>query len=60
MELSDILSQMADYTTDAVVITKAKINSRLDGSEIVYVNKSFTELTGYSAEEVIGRTPKLL
>jgi PAS domain S-box-containing protein len=60
MELSDILSQMADYTTDAVVITKAKINSRIDGPEIVYVNKSFTQLTGYSAEEVIGRTPKLL
>ncbi len=60
MELSDILSQMADYTTDAVVITKAKIDSRLDGPEIVYVNKSFTALTGYTAEETIGRTPKFL
>lgn len=60
MELKGILSQMADYTTDAIVITKAVAASRVEGPEIVYVNKSFTTLTGYTAQEAIGRTPKFL
>ncbi len=60
MQLDQILSQMADYTTDAIVITKADQKSRSSGPEIVYVNKSFTTLTGYTAEESIGKTPKFL
>jgi PAS domain S-box-containing protein len=60
MELNDILSQMADYTTDAVIITKAEdCKAVIDGPEIVYVNKSFTALTGYTAEEAVGRTLNL-
>lgn len=60
MELNDILSQMADYTTDAVIITKAEVQNRIDGPEIVYVNKSFTTLTGYTSEEAVGRTASFL
>ena len=60
MELKGILSQMADYTTDAVVITKAKVENRIEGPEIVYVNKSFTALTGYTSAEAVGRTAKFL
>ncbi len=60
MELDKILSQMSDYTTDAIVITKALTEDRNIGPEIVYVNKSFTTLTGYEAEDVIGKTPKIL
>lgn len=50
---------MADYTTDAIVIAKAEVVDRNSGPEIVYVN-SFTELTGYRAEEAIGMTPSVL
>lgn len=60
MELKSILSQMADYTTDAIVITKAEVADRNRGPEIVYVNKSFTELTGFSQAEAIGMTPSIL
>lgn len=60
MELKRILSQMADYTTDAIVITKSSTENRDEGPEIVYVNKSFTELTGYTSEEAVGRSPKFL
>ena len=60
MELNDILSQMADYTTDAVIITKAEVQNRIDGPEIVYVNKSFTILTGYTSDEAVGRTSTFL
>ncbi|HOO51554.1 MAG TPA: ATP-binding protein, partial [Alphaproteobacteria bacterium] len=60
MELDKILSQMSDYTTDAIVITKSIQEDRNQGPEIVYVNKSFTTLTGYEREDVIGKTPKIL
>ncbi len=50
--------QIVDLANDAVVVTEA---SPLDppGPRIVYVNQSFTQLTGYSPEEVIGRTPRM-
>ena len=51
---------MSDYTTDAIVITKSIQEDRNQGPEIVYVNKSFTTLTGYEREDVIGKTPKIL
>ncbi len=44
---------------DAVMITKA---APLDepGPQIVYVNPAFTRLTGYTAEEVIGKSPRFM
>ncbi len=44
---------------DAVVVTEAE---PLDppGPRIVYVNASFTAMTGYAPEEVIGRDPRML
>lgn len=44
---------------DMVVITKSPKSTPLD-SDIVFVNKAFEEFTGYSAEEVTGRTPVFL
>jgi diguanylate cyclase (GGDEF)-like protein/PAS domain S-box-containing protein len=45
--------------SDVVVVTKAHpINS--PGPEIVYVNKAFTALTGYSYEEAVGGDPRML
>jgi PAS domain S-box-containing protein len=31
-----------------------------DGPKIEYVNPAFTRMTGYAADEVLGRTPRLL
>ncbi|MHA7881410.1 MAG: methyl-accepting chemotaxis protein [Saccharospirillum sp.] len=45
-----MLSLVANETSNAVVITNA------DG-EIVYVNRGFSQMTGYEAEEVRGRIP---
>lgn len=60
MELKDILSQMTDYTTDAIVITEAMPDDKFHTPKIVYVNKSFTQLTGYTSAEAIGQSPKFL
>jgi diguanylate cyclase (GGDEF)-like protein/PAS domain S-box-containing protein len=38
---------------EAIMVTDA-------GSVILKVNKAFTETTGYAAEDVVGRTPRLL
>ncbi len=47
-----------EQVKEAVVITTPDLE--LPGPTIVYVNHAFTEMTGYSAEEVIGKTPRIL
>lgn len=44
---------------DIVIVTTAD-HAAADGPKIVYVNHAFTRLTGYSPEEVIGKTPSIL
>jgi len=50
-----ILSQV----TDAVMVTEVKPIDE-NKARIVYVNAAFTHMTGYSAEEVLGKTPSIL
>ncbi len=47
------LSAVAFETQSGMTITNAN-------QEILKVNKAFTEITGYSASEVVGKTPSLL
>ena len=51
-------SAIVQNAKDVVIVTEA---SPIDapGPKIVYVNDAFTETTGYSAEEVIGKTPRI-
>ncbi len=44
---------------DIVLITEAEPLDG-DGPRIVFVNNAFEQLTGYSAAEVIGKTPRIL
>lgn len=50
---------IVDQANDVIIVTKA---DTLDppGPEIIYVNKAFTQLTGYSYEEAVGNTPRML
>jgi len=43
---------------DSILITDAELN--LPGPRIIFVNPAFTTMTGYTAEEVIGKTPRIL
>ena len=48
-----ISSQVFNNTLDAIFITDRDAN-------ILRVNKSFTDLTGYTKEEAVGKNPKIL
>jgi len=51
----ETLRVLADNSFDSVLITDTTKRSK-----ILYANKAFKTLTGYSPSEVIGKTPKLL
>lgn len=46
----------SDY--DSILITDLKLDK--PGPRIIYVNDGFCRMTGYSKEEVIGKTPRIL
>jgi PAS domain S-box-containing protein len=54
-----LLQSVVVNTNDAVVITAAEPIDNL-GPQILYVNEAFTKITGYSPEEVLGKTPRIL
>lgn len=51
-----LLEKAIDETGVGVVLT----NPRLEDNPIIYVNKGFEEVTGYSKEEVLGKNCRLL
>jgi len=51
-----LFKQVIDHISDGVIITE---NHRSDWS-ICYVNDAFTEMTGYSSEDAIGKNPRFL
>lgn len=57
--LDYLFRQVIEATNDVIVITKAD-PVEPPGPEIVYVNKAFERLTGFSAEEAIGQSPRIL
>ena len=53
-----LLETVITQTKDTVIITEASgINT--DIPNIVYVNPAFTKMTGYAAEDVIGKSPTI-
>ncbi|WP_131795879.1 PAS domain-containing protein [Fluoribacter gormanii] len=49
-----------DQTDDVVIITEVEPLDEPFGPKIIYVNKAFTTLTGYTQEEALGKTPRIL
>lgn len=54
----DLLERAIKTDYDSILITTLELDK--PGPTIVYVNDGFTRMTGYSREEVIGKTPRIL
>lgn len=54
-----LLESVVTHTNDAIVVTEASPQDE-PGPRIVYVNDAFTRMTGYTSEEVIGRSPRFM
>ena len=50
-----LLTALADNSFDSVLITDTS-----KGGKIIYANKAFQTLTGFSPKEVVGHTPRIL
>jgi PAS domain S-box-containing protein len=53
-----LLKTAIEQSNESIVITTSQLD--WPGPQIVYVNPAFTKMTGYSFEEVIGKTPRIL
>lgn len=54
-----LLTKAVQNANDAIIITEAG-QIEEPGPRILYVNESFEWMTGYSREEVLGQTPRIL
>ena len=54
-----LLESVITTTNDAVLITEAEPIDA-PGPRILYVNPAFTRISGYTLEEVLGKTPRIL
>ncbi len=53
-----LLGAAVEQSKEAIMITGADL--ALPGPQILFVNPAFTQMTGYTAAEVIGKTPRIL
>lgn len=58
-ELLRLLEKAVSHLNDIVIITRAD-SLDLPGPSIVFVNDAFERITGYSREEAIGNSPRML
>jgi PAS domain S-box-containing protein len=52
-----LLNSAVMQSRESIMITDANLD--LPGPEILFVNPAFTRMTGYTAEEAIGKTPRI-
>jgi PAS domain S-box-containing protein len=53
-----LLGSAVEQSKESIVITDAELD--LPGPKIIFVNPAFTQMTGYTAAEAIGKTPRIL
>ena len=51
---------IVENAMDVIIVTEAENIQHPTGPKIVYVNRAFEELTGYTKEHALGETPRIL
>lgn len=54
-----LFESVIENANDVIIVTEAEPLA-IDGPKIIYVNEAIKRATGYSREELIGKTPKIL
>jgi PAS domain S-box-containing protein len=54
-----LLESVVTHTSDSIMITEAA-SADGTGARIVYVNNAFTGMTGYTFDEIVGKSPRIL
>jgi diguanylate cyclase (GGDEF)-like protein/PAS domain S-box-containing protein len=57
-EQLQLLAAAIEHAQDSILIASSQIS--FPGPEIVFVNQAFTKMTGYTAEDVLGQSPRIL
>ncbi len=57
-EMLRLLRSAVEHSTESILITDSDLD--LPGPRILFANPAFTAMSGYSAEEVVGKTPRIL
>lgn len=56
-----MINDLVSNSNDVFMITEAQpISEENNGPKIIYVNEAFERMTGYTKEEAIGNTPRIL
>ncbi|MCH6201553.1 PAS domain S-box protein [Aquiflexum sp. LQ15W] len=58
-QLLKLTESVVKNTSDAVLITDAGKNSN-NSLKVIYTNAAFSKITGYSAEEIFGKSPEVI
>ena len=54
-----LLESVVVHSNDAILIAEAN-PSLYPGPKVIFANDAFTKITGYTSEEIVGQTPRLL
>ncbi len=54
----ELFKDAVQQANESIVITSAQLDK--PGPTIVFVNPAFTKMTGYTLQEIIGKTPRIL
>lgn len=55
-----LLEKAIEHLNDVLIITQAEPINAPEGPLVVYANNAFPQRTGYTLEEVLGKTPRML
>lgn len=55
-----VLEKAVSHLNDIIIITTAESIDEPEGPVVVFVNEAFSRHTGYSLEEILGKTPRML